>query len=396
MKTMTIGTKISVACATLVVVAVALGASAIINLNRVAAVAHQIVIDPLPGNFFAGRLNSGAWKILTWMNLHIQTNSKEDMAKLEERIAARRREWMEERKAYGDTITTAEDRAIFNRVTTSFDHVLQAWDSKIVLLSRAQKSAEAHELLLAECSQSMEEFNQAATELTALDNRNGERLGGEAEQAASNGRSWAWGMLIASVVCGSLLSFFIVRGINAVLRRAITDLDEGATQVVSAAGQVSSSSQTLAQGASEQAASLEETSASTEQITSMTRKNSENARSAATLMTEASSQVGTANQHLEQMVGSMQEINTSSDKIARIIKVIDEIAFQTNILALNAAVEAARAGEAGMGFAVVADEVRNLAQRCAQAAKDTAGLIEESITKSNDGKGKLDLVAQAA
>src|SRR5207245_434495 len=102
-----------------------------------------------------------------------------------------------------------------------------------------------------------------------------------------------------------------------------------------------------------------------------------------------------ANGHLEQMVVSMGEINASSDKISKIIKVIDEIAFQTNILALNAAVEAARAGEAGMGFAVVADEVRNLAQRCAQAAKDTSGLIEESISKSSDGKTKLELVATA-
>src|SRR6202011_3561146 len=95
------------------------------------------------------------------------------------------------------------------------------------------------------------------------------------------------------------------------------------------------------------------------------------------------------------MTTSMREIGASSGKISKIIKVIDEIAFQTNILALNAAVEAARAGEAGMGFAVVADEVRNLAQRCAQAAKDTAVLIEESITKSNDGKTKVDQVAMA-
>ena len=127
----------------------------------------------------------------------------------------------------------------------------------------------------------------------------------------------------------------------------------------------------------------------------MARKNTENSRMAADSMNEASQRVVEANRNLEPMVISMNEINVSSDKISKIIKVIDEIAFQTNILALNAAVEAARAGEAGMGFAVVADEVRNLAQRCAQAAKDTAGLIEESITKSNDGKGKLDLVATA-
>jgi methyl-accepting chemotaxis protein/methyl-accepting chemotaxis protein-1 (serine sensor receptor) len=103
--------------------------------------------------------------------------------------------------------------------------------------------------------------------------------------------------------------------------------------------------------------------------------------------------VGRANETLNEMIASMKEINTSSEKIARIIKVIDEIAFQTNILALNAAVEAARAGEAGLGFAVVADEVRGLAQRSAQAAKDTAALIQESIERCNDGNTKLDRVA---
>ena len=127
----------------------------------------------------------------------------------------------------------------------------------------------------------------------------------------------------------------------------------------------------------------------------MARKNAENSQAANGLVTQSQQKFSETNQSLVSMVVAMGDIKASSDKVAKIIKVIDEIAFQTNILALNAAVEAARAGEAGMGFAVVADEVRNLAQRCAQAAKDTAALIEESIVKSNDGKTKVDQVAVA-
>ena len=127
----------------------------------------------------------------------------------------------------------------------------------------------------------------------------------------------------------------------------------------------------------------------------MARKNSENSRTAAELMTQSQQKFVQTNQSLDQSVVAMDEISTQSGKIAKIIKVIDEIAFQTNMLSLNAAVEAARAGEAGLGFAAVADEVRNLAQRCAHAAKDTAALIEEAIAKSNDGKLKVDEVATA-
>jgi methyl-accepting chemotaxis protein/methyl-accepting chemotaxis protein-1 (serine sensor receptor) len=187
----------------------------------------------------------------------------------------------------------------------------------------------------------------------------------------------------------------MVRNISRTLDRAVTEVSSGAAQVADAASQISSSSQALAQGASEQAASLEETSSSSEEINSMARKNTENTRSAAELAGRLKAAFADADRSLDGTVSAMQDLTGSSEKISHIIKVIDEIAFQTNILALNAAVEAARAGEAGMGFAVVADEVRNLAQRSAQAAKDTASLIEDSIVRSRDGKAKVDRVAAA-
>jgi methyl-accepting chemotaxis protein len=170
-------------------------------------------------------------------------------------------------------------------------------------------------------------------------------------------------------------------------------LGEVAGSVLRTAREVSASAQSLSQGATEQAASLEETSASMEEMASMARRNAEHTQEAAGLMVKVDQRVADSNQALHEMVTSMAAIETSSAKVAKIIKTIDEIAFQTNILALNAAVEAARAGEAGMGFSVVAESVKNLAQRSAQAARDTAGVIVESIDRSTEGSGKVELVA---
>ncbi|MDD5154639.1 MAG: Cache 3/Cache 2 fusion domain-containing protein [Desulfovibrionales bacterium] len=170
-----------------------------------------------------------------------------------------------------------------------------------------------------------------------------------------------------------------------VFKRSLNSLTGNTDNVSSAAIQISSSSQSLAEGASEQAASIEETSSSLEEMASMTRQNADNAEHTNALMVEASQIVEEAHHSMMELTEAINDISSTSDETAKIIKTIDEIAFQTNLLALNAAVEAARAGEAGAGFAVVAEEVRNLAMRAADAAKNTAALIEDTTNKVKIG-----------
>jgi methyl-accepting chemotaxis protein len=199
-------------------------------------------------------------------------------------------------------------------------------------------------------------------------------------------------LLLIMDCVGALLVLFSVRKINAVLRSSVAELAGSSLQIAAAASQMATGSQSLAQGASQQAATIEETSSAATEINSMARRAAENSRTTAQMMHASEATFADANHSLGEMVAAMVGIVESSQQISTIIKVIDEIAFQTNILALNAAIEAAHAGEAGLGFAVVADEVRNLAQRSAQAAKDTTTLIEDSIAKAGGGRVKVDQV----
>ncbi|MHC4551760.1 MAG: methyl-accepting chemotaxis protein, partial [Planctomycetota bacterium] len=183
-------------------------------------------------------------------------------------------------------------------------------------------------------------------------------------------------ILLASFVAATAVWFMVAGSLTKKINAIVSALSDGSEQVASASSQVSSASQSLAEGATEQAAGLEETSSSLEEMSAMTKQNADNAQQANTLASQSQQSAQDGSEAMGRMSSAIDDIQKSSDETAKIIKVIDEIAFQTNLLALNAAVEAARAGEAGKGFAVVAEEVRNLAMRSADAAKNTADMIE--------------------
>ncbi len=216
-------------------------------------------------------------------------------------------------------------------------------------------------------------------------------------QAAIAASLWKGSGFVAGILALAGFAFYwlITRIVVSPVRSIVKQLNDGADQVDDAAHQVSSSAQTLAAGATEQAASLEETSAALVETSTTAKQNAEQATAANELASRARQDAGAGEHTMQRVNDAMSAINSSASEIGKIVKVIEEIAFQTNLLALNAAVEAARAGEHGKGFAVVAEEVRNLAQRSAEAARNTTALIAGSVERAKEGAEVATVASEA-
>ena len=394
-RSLTLGVKIAISTGTLVVVLILLAVDGLHSISVLRDSFNGVADNTTRQLILAGKINAAESDMAAAQRGVVLFTYAKDPANATAGKELFRQSVAELRRSLSELRPVLDDERS-KEVAADIESRTAAWASGFSDLVRMTDSGDAdggaqvlmrlkpHYLAVAEDADRLVEIETAVLE-------NDRRAAG----AQFSRSRWT---TLALVILGGLVScavFLILRKAIGQIRQAASDMFDGSRQVAAAATQIASASQSLAQGTSEQAATLEETSSSTAEITAITRKNAQNTATVAGNMKETARLVEDANQNLRLMIASMTEINASSDKISKIIRVIDEIAFQTNILALNAAVEAARAGEAGMGFAVVADEVRNLAHRSAQAAKDTAALIEDSIGKASEGGHKLNLMAKS-
>ncbi len=264
-----------------------------------------------------------------------------------------------------------------------------------VQLTLINKDAEAKALVLTDVKAAVAQWAGYVNELKNYSDQLKEATIVQAQQTYYHSRTTLLILIVIAMIVGVMMSYILTLSITRPMSSIAIRIGEGAGQVAAASGQLSASAGQLSQGSAEQASAIEETSSTLQESASMMLQNTTNTKQAAGLSEKAKESANQGSAEMQQMMDSIQEIKKSSDQIAKIIKVIDDIAFQTNILALNAAIEAARAGEAGMGFAVVAEEVRNLAGRSAQAAKDTTAIIENNIELSSNGVAVAEKVQEA-
>lgn len=389
---MTINRRILLGFISLNVLILLLGGVFFIELKRLHQVTRTIVTDCLPHVQMGGKIEGLARESLSDVLQHVLADTPAQRSEMDRRIQASGEQIDALLKDF-EKLLDAEERPAFEQMVSARDAFRQARASMLEL-SRQDRDQEAFEVFHARVAPAFGSYMKSIEILNQMNAQEALVLEEAFNSTTRRANFMNLGGVLVALVLGMGTAVFVGRGISRSLSRLSDSLGAGAEQVASASRQVSATSQSLAQGASEQAASLEETSASLEEMNAMTRKNADSAQQANQLAEAARQSALKGNDAMQKMSDAVNQIQSSASETAKIIKVIDEIAFQTNLLALNAAVEAARAGEAGKGFAVVAEEVRNLAMRSAEAAKNTAEMIERSVATARNGTEMASEVGQ--
>jgi methyl-accepting chemotaxis protein len=423
---MKISTKLLLGFSIVLILAIAVGIVGIMNMQSITSnsdIMYRNMTVPIAE---MSQVATAFQRVRVNLRDIIAANDSAKIADYVDRIAQRRAEIDEHATSFSKTISTQKVQDAYDAFLTTRADFVKYMD-QIVSLAQANRDEEANALLASDaCYQSEQAEQNAILNLAELKKENAEAKSNENTDLSNSALIMMLAVLLAAVLLAAVIAIYISRMINSSMKRitqaaeriaagdlcsdvsvntkdeigmlalafckmsenlneVMSGISAASEQVTSGASQLSDSSMALSQGASEQASSIEELTASLEQISSQTKLNAQNASQANKLAGAAQSNASQGNEQMKDMLKAMEEINISSTNISKIIKVIDDIAFQTNILALNAAVEAARAGQHGKGFAVVAEEVRNLAAKSASAAKETTEMIEGSIKKVEAG-----------
>jgi methyl-accepting chemotaxis protein len=380
----TIGRRIVTGFATLLIITLALGGFALDRAMSLKQNIFDLGGNTMPSlNLQAAILNAVQDKMIAIQQLN-DTLTPERRAALTKILAEATARAVDELKKYEALLSDEKDKTLWTEACKANEEFTVQIEKTVELFSANDPAALSKHL------QGVLDpaYERAVGAVDANLNYNIDWGQAAANRGEANADSAIFYISIAlgiAAVVAIFVAWQVTSSTNKALHDLAANLDRGSLQTASAARQVSMASNQLSSGSSEQASSVEETSSALEEMSSMIRATADNAQKAKSLASEARSEAETGTGIMDEMMQAMKAIDTSSAEVAKIVKNIDEIAFQTNILALNAAVEAARAGEAGAGFAVVADEVRSLAQRSAAAAKETAEKIEAAIANSRSG-----------
>lgn len=390
MPDLTIKQKLLSAVGALTLLSISLAVASLYRTTAFGNTIHHLGVEEGNQSYLAGLADaSGSEMVATQRGVMVQAATG-NWAMAEKRKAQFAEQETILRKALKDlraggvsargTIAIDKIEASLERLDPLYERFISAVD--------AHDAARATEINMGELGAAIQDLDDLTTETIAFERETMSETNSRAQNEVSSAMRVSWILLIIVLVV-PCVTVRIVINLERELRQNVIELNQGSEQIATAAEQIASSSQVLARESSNQAAMIEETSSSSAEISSMAKRNADSARETTGIVGNAVATAQQSRTAVDECVKSIMAIDDSSGKIAKIIDVIDKISFQTNILALNAAVEAARAGNAGSGFAVVAEEVRNLAQRSAEAAKETSALIGTALVNAADGREKI-------